>query len=157
DLRRLYFGLGSRLGTPVFQNRSGELMRDIRDEGAGVGQRYGQIDGTAGEKPVLSSFARTLSNGRLRFHPNRTAGVGLLWRRQAKAGGVSQICSTAAIHNAMLERRPDLLEALFQDVWRSRLGEETNDPAVIYPLPIFGVEQGKLTSHYSLTYIEAAE
>ena len=27
DLRRVYFGLGTHLGTPVFQNRSGELMR----------------------------------------------------------------------------------------------------------------------------------
>src|SRR5204863_6945725 len=45
DVRRLYFGLGAWLGTPVFQNRSGELMRAIRDEGASVGQRYGQIEG----------------------------------------------------------------------------------------------------------------
>src|SRR5262245_53151211 len=38
DLRRLYFGLGSHVGRPVFQNRRGELMRAIRDEGAEVGQ-----------------------------------------------------------------------------------------------------------------------
>ena len=31
DLRRMYFGLGTHLGTPVFQNRSGELMRAIRE------------------------------------------------------------------------------------------------------------------------------
>ena len=157
DLRRIYFGLGARLGTPVFQNRSGELMRDIRDEGAGVGERYGQIDDKTGEKPFLSSYARTLTNANLRFHTDRTDVVGLLCVRQAKAGGLSKLASTGAIHNAILARRPDLLELLYQDVWRSRMGEETNDPAVVYPLPIFGVADGKLTSHYSLTFIEAAE
>jgi Taurine catabolism dioxygenase TauD, TfdA family len=158
DLRRLYFGLGCHLGWPVFQNRRGELMRAIRDEGADVGKHYGQIENAGtGDKPFLSSYARTLSNGRLRFHTDRTDVVALLCVRQAASGGVSTICSTPMIHNVMLERRPDLLEVLFQDTWRSRHGEETDDPAAVYPLPIFGVRDGKFTSHYSLTYIEAAE
>jgi hypothetical protein len=57
----------------------------------------------------------------------------------------------------MLERRPDLLEALYRDVWRSRLGEEAGGEKAAYPLPIFGVRNGRFTSHYSLTYIEAAQ
>jgi hypothetical protein len=83
--------------------------------------------------------------------------VALLCVRQAKSGGVSKICSSAAVHNVFLERRPDLLEVLFQDFWRSRLGEESDKPETVYPLPIFGVRDGRFTSHYSLTYIEAAE
>jgi hypothetical protein len=158
DLRRLYFGLGCHLGWPVFQNRRGELMRAIRDEGAEVGKRYGQIENAgSGDKPFLSSYARTLSNGRLRFHTDRTDVVSLLCVRQAAAGGVSTICSTPMIHNVMLERRPDLLEVLFEDTWRSRHGEESDDPATVYKLPIFGIAGGKFTSHYSLTYIEAAQ
>jgi hypothetical protein len=157
ELRRIYFGLGSHFGKPVFQNRSGELMRAIRDEGAEVGKKYGQVEGSGNDKPFLSSYARTLSNGQLRFHTDRTDVVALLCVRQARSGGVSKIVSTAAIHNAMLERRPDLLEILFQDFWRSRLGEESKDVASVYKLPIFGLRDGKLTSHFSLTYIEAAE
>lgn len=159
DLRRLYFGLGCHLGWPVFQNRRGELMRAIRDEGGDVGARYGQIkDADAGGgKPFLSSYARTLTNGQLRFHTDRTDVVALLCVRQALSGGISRICSTPMIHNVMLERRPDLLDVLFADTWRSRHGEESDDPATVYPLPIFGVSGGKFTSHYSLTYIEAAE
>jgi hypothetical protein len=83
--------------------------------------------------------------------------VGLLCVRQAKAGGVSKLCSSAAVHNAMLARRPDLLALLFQDIWRSRLGEESDKAETVYPLPIFGLRDGQLTSHYSLTYIEAAQ
>jgi len=156
-LRQIYFGLGTHVGTPVFQNRRGELMRDIRDEGGDLGKRYGQIEGGKGETPFLSSYARTLSNGQLRFHTDRTDVVTLLCVRQAKSGGVSKICSSAAVHNAILERRPDLLDVLFQDYHRSRLGEESETAESVYPLPIFGVRDGRFTSHYSLTYIEAAQ
>ena len=156
DLRRLYFGLGTHLGTPVFQNRSGELMRAIRDEGAHVGRTYGQTQDQKGGT-FLSSYARTLSNAGLRFHTDRTDVVGLLCVRQARAGGVSTLASTPAIHNAILARRPDLLDELFHDYWRSRFGEEGTTKETAYPLPIFGLRDGKFTSHYSLTFIEAAQ
>lgn len=163
ELRKVYFGLGTHLGTPVFQNRSGELMRAIRDEGAHVGRTYGQTKDDKGTT-FLSSYARTLTNGGLRFHTDRTDVVGLLCVRQAMKGGVSTLASTPAIHNAILARRPDLLDALFTDYWRSRFGEEgagkdgsSTTRATAYPLPIFGVRDGKFTSHYSLTFIEAAQ
>jgi Taurine catabolism dioxygenase TauD, TfdA family len=163
DLRRIYFGLGTHLGTPVFQNRSGELMRAIRDEGAHVGRTYGETKDQKGTT-FLSSYARTLTNGGLRFHTDRTDVVGLLCVRQAMKGGVSTLASTPAIHNAILARRPDLLDALFTDYWRSRFGEEGTGKdgagttrATAYPLPIFGLRDGKFTSHYSLTFIEAAQ
>jgi hypothetical protein len=156
-LRRIWFGIGSHLGRPVFQNRRGELMREIRDEGAGAGQRYGEVKGAAPDgKAFLSSYARTLSNGPLRFHTDRTDVVGLLCVRQAESGGVSRLCSSVAIHNEILKRAPELLEVLFEDFPRSRFGEEARGPEVTYALPIFGLRDGKFTSHYSLTYIEAA-
>jgi len=156
DLRKIYFGLGTHLGTPVFQNRSGELMRAIRDEGAHVGRTYGETTDQKGTT-FLSSYARTLTNGGLRFHTDRTDVVGLLCVRQARAGGVSKLASTPAIHNAILARRPDLLDELFGDYWRSRFGEEGTTKETAYPLPIFGLREGKFTSHYSLTFIEAAQ
>ena len=147
----------------MFQNRSGELMRAIRDEGAHVGRTYGETKDQKGTT-FLSSYARTLTNGGLRFHTDRTDVVGLLCVRQAQKGGVSTLASTPAIHNAILAKRPDLLDALFTDYWRSRFGEEgtgkdgsSTSRATAYPLPIFGVRDGKFTSHYSLTFIEAAQ
>ncbi len=158
ELRRIWFAIGCHLGTPVFQNRRGELMREIRDEGSEAGQRYGQVTTGAGEgKAFLSSYARTLTNGALRFHTDRTDVVGLLCVQQANAGGVSRLVSSVAIHNEMLRRRPDLLDLLFGDFHRSRFGEEAASPAVTYALPVFGLRAGKFTSHFSLTYIEAAE
>ena len=90
ELRRIWFAIGCHLGTPVFQNRRGELMREIRDEGSEAGQRYGQVTTGTGEgKAFLSSYARTLTNGALRFHTDRTDVVGLLCVQQANAGGVA--------------------------------------------------------------------
>ncbi len=158
ELRQLWFGIGSHLGRPVFQNRSGELMREIRDEGRAVGERYGQIPaGGGGTGAVLSSYARTLSNGPLRYHTDRCDVVGLLCARQALAGGVSKLASSVAVHDEMVRRRPELAAALYQDVYRSRFGEEATRHEAVYPLPIFGVRDGKFTSHYSLTFIEVAQ
>ena len=106
---------------------------------------------------MLSSYARTLSNGPLRFHTDRCDVVGLLCARQARAGGVSKVASSVAVHNEMIRRRPDLAALLYQDVYRSRFGEEASQPDAVYPLPVFGVRDGKFTSHYSLTFIEVAQ
>jgi hypothetical protein len=155
ELRTIWLGLGANLGRPVFQNSRGELMRAIRDEGGDLGQRYGKVE--TGGGTFLSSYARTLSNGPLRFHTDRCDVVGLLCVRQSQSGGVSTLASSPAVHNAMLARRPDLAALLYRDVWRSRLGEEVGGEKAAYPLPIWGARDGRFTSHYSLTYIEAAE
>lgn len=159
QLRRLYFGFGVNIGTPVHQNRRGELMRCIRDEGVDVGDKYGQIEGASmeGGKTFLSSYARTLTNGPLRFHTDRTDVVSLLCVNQAGSGGVSTVCSSVSVMNEMLHRRPDLVSVLFEPYFRSRHGEESDDVDDVYPLPIFGVRDGGFTSHFSLTYIEAAQ
>jgi hypothetical protein len=57
----------------------------------------------------------------------------------------------------MLARRPDLAAALYQPVWRSRFGEEDEGDTLAYKLPVWGVRDGKFTSHYSRTFVEAAQ
>jgi len=156
DLRIMYNGFAKHLATPVFQNRSGEMMRAIRDEGAHVGKTYGQTQDQKGGT-FLSSYARTLSSGELRFHTDRTDVVTLLCVRQARKGGVSKLASSPAIHNAMLKQRPDLVDELYKDIWRSRFGEEGTTKETAYPLPIWGVRDGKFTSHYSQTFVDAAQ
>jgi hypothetical protein len=57
----------------------------------------------------------------------------------------------------MLRRRPDLCALLYEPYFRSRHGEESETAENVYALPIFGVRDGRFTSHFSLTYIEAAQ
>jgi hypothetical protein len=61
------------------------------------------------------------------------------------------------VYNEMLKRRPDLHALLCRPIPRSRFGEEAGGEHVAYDLPLFGVRDGKLTSHFSLTYIENAQ
>jgi hypothetical protein len=144
------------LGTPVSQSKAGLRMKVIRDEGAAVGEVHGQLRGADGST-FLSSAARTVSNGLLRFHTDRTDVVGLLCAGQAASGGLSKVASTPAVHNEILRRRPDLLELLYRPYPRSRLGEEKGGESIVYMLPVFGLHDGRFTSHYSRTYIEAAQ
>jgi hypothetical protein len=156
-LQTLWFGIGSHLGTPVYQNTEGELMRAICDEGPDVGARYGEVKIDDGAGTFLSSRARALSNRLLRFHTDRCDVVALLCVRPARSGGVSRIASSVAVYNEMLRRRPDLAERLFSPYYRSRFGEEAGANDEVYALPVFGVRDGKFTSHYSRTYIESAQ
>jgi hypothetical protein len=138
ELRAVFFGLGAHLGTPVGQNGQRGLMRDIRDNSKNGGTR---VD----------------SAGALRWHNDRADVVGLLCVKSAHRGGVSRIVSAPAIHNAMLTRRPDLVDTLFGGFHRYSPGDEVGAEAGSYVLPVFGLREGYFTSHFSQTYIEQAQ
>lgn len=155
--RHLWFGLGQHLGSLVPQTWDGLMMKAIQDEGYETAvARHGATKDASGQT-FLSSGARTLTNGPLRFHTDRSDVVGLFCIGQAAHGGDSLLCSTGAVHNTILQRRPDILEVLYQPIPRTRFGEEKDGLDSIYYLPIFGVRDGRLTSHYSRTYIENAQ
>lgn len=135
DLRTLYYGLGCHIGTPVPQNGGRGMMRDICDKG---GTRVESSDG-------------------LRWHNDRTDVVALLCVRKAQAGGVSRIVSAVAIHDAIQERRPDLLAELYRDFHRSTVGDEVGAETRTYPLPVFAQCDGHFTCNFSSTYIEQAQ
>lgn len=156
QLKAIYFALGQHIGTPVSQSLKGERMLGLTDEGHKASDR-GALDADGGDRPFLASRARAYSTGELRFHTDRADVVGLLCVRQAKEGGISRLASAVAIHNAMLERRPDLLDLLFQDYPRSRFGEEVDDASAHYMLPVFALNGDKFATHYSRTYIEASQ
>jgi len=157
ELRLIWMGLGRHLGRPVFQDNQGQMMRTIRNEGGDLGARHGRLTAEASGEAFLSSKARTYSNGVLRYHTDRTDVVGLLVVGQAARGGISKVASAVQVHNEILARRPDLLELLYAPLYRSRLGEEAGGEKAVYALPVMGLRDGKFTSHYSRTYVEAAQ
>ncbi len=156
-LRHVWYGIGLNMGQPVYQDYNAQLMRDIQDEREDTDAKEGHQLTTRGGNSFQSSKARTLSNGILRFHTDRTDVVALLCVRQAKSGGVSRIASSVAVHNAMLQRRPDLAALLYEPLHRARLGEERGGELLSYALPVWGQRDGRFTSHYSRTYVEAAQ
>lgn len=153
ELHAIWGAIGHHLGTPVSQSLLGERQMLIEDTGSRAAS-YGELRDSGNFR---SARARAFSTAGLRFHTDRCDVVGLLCVRQALAGGHSQVASAVTIHNEMLRRRPELVEALYQDYPRSRFGEEADDASAWYPLPVFAVEAGAFTTHYSRTYVEAAQ
>lgn len=142
DLRMVYWGIGTHLGTAVSQNHTGELLGVVKDFG-------GPIVNTKrrGSKTALG----------LEFHSDRCDVVGLLCVRKAKSGGASRIVSAGAIHNEILRRRPDLADEFYADWVHSWQGEEPPGSARTYLKPIFGFREGFFTGLFSPAYIKFAQ
>lgn len=154
ELRAIWWGLGCHLGTAVHQNAHGELIGEVRDEI----RLYGEVVQPAVPKSEgVTSRAKARSAGPLRWHTDRCDVVGLLCVRSARRGGTSRVVSVPAVSNAILARRPDLHALLCSDYHRSRQGEEAGGEGSVYAMPIFAMRQGKFTTQYSRTFVEAAQ
>ena len=154
ELKNLYWGIGAHLGNARYQNAKGELIGLVRDEY----RLYGDVQEVPADLTLgRSSRSKARSSGPLRFHTDRCDVVTLLCVRQARAGGLSRIVSAVSVANAIRSRRPDLHALLCQDYWRSRQGEEAGGERQVYALPLFATHQGKFTTQYSRTFVEAAQ
>jgi len=154
ELRQVFWGIGLHLGTPLFQNARGEAMGEVRDESLLAEKTYEKVE----PGKVASSRSRTRGTGPLRWHTDRCDVIALLCARNARAGGVSKLASIVTIYREIARRRPDLLELLCQDYWRSRPKDEDGSGVErALALPVFSVLDGRLTSQYSRTYVEQAQ
>jgi Taurine catabolism dioxygenase TauD, TfdA family len=152
ELRILYWGIGLHTGTPRYQNPKGELIGDVRDEN----RLYGAVREAVTPGEVRSSRNKARSAGPLRFHTDRVDVVTLLCIRPAATGGLSKIASAVAVHNTILARRPDLHALLCQPYYHTRQGEAGGE-ARYYAMPLFATRDGRFTSQYSRTFVEAAQ
>lgn len=121
-----YMGFGSYLGEKMVQNKYGHVLGHVKD----LGENYG----TTGR-----SYN---TNAEVRFHSDACDYVGLLCLHPAKKGGESRVASSVTLYNKMLERRPDLVEVLTRDFYRSHNGEMTPGTSPWYKQPIFCFTDG---------------
>jgi len=138
-----YWGLGAHLGDAVSQNPQGHMLGHVKDIG--------------GDFHSLTSRAGYQSHARLPFHTDVGADlVGLLCLHPSKSGGESSVTSAAAVHNAMLETRPDLLRLLAAPIHRDRRGEYLAGKAPTYEAPVFCHHAGHMTVTFVRRFIESA-
>jgi hypothetical protein len=153
ELRQLLWGLGTHLGVARHQSASGELIGEVRDEV----RAYGTVREAVMSEGSKTSRAKARSSGPLRFHTDRADVVALLCVRGARRGGASKVVSSVSVSNEILARRPDLHALLWRDHYRSRQGEELGGERRYYALPVFAARDGRFTSQYSRTFVEAAQ
>lgn len=129
----IYWGIGSHLGTPISQNTRGHLLGHVRDEGKSF------------DDPTARGYQTTQ---KMDFHADQLPVdvLGLFCVRAAKEGGASALVSVGAVHNVMLEERPDLLEVLYRPFNLDWRGEEPEGEAPWYTSPMFSYADGKVTS-----------
>ena len=125
------FGIGTYIGKAVSQNAMGHLLGHVRDL---------NVDPNS---PTKRGYH---SSGSLPFHSDSCDVVGLLCLHAAKTGGTSAIVPTVTLHNKLLKRRPDLVEALSQPMYRDRRGEVPEGMTNWYALPYFNYNEGYLTT-----------
>lgn len=138
----LYWIIGQHFGVPVSQNAAGHLLGHVKDMGYAKGD------------PNWRGYQTSEA---LRYHTDSCDIVGLFCRRGAKRGGLSSIVSAGAVHNAIRDTRPDLLEVLYRPFAISRMGEIPAGKAAWYETPIFNDHGGRLTTIYPARDLRASE
>jgi hypothetical protein len=141
EMARIYVGLGSYIGVPAPQSSLGELLGHV-------------IDVSDIESEVRGYHA----GGGQRFHTDTCDVVSLICLRAAKSGGLSRIASAAAVHNRMLQARPDLLETLYGSyvVRRMERDAELGSGRLVRQVAIFSRDSGALSCNISGIYPKRA-
>ncbi len=135
-----YMGLGAYLGEKMMQNKHGHVLGHVKD----LGETYG----TTGRSYNTSA--------QVRFHSDACDYVGLLCLHPARKGGNSRVASSVTLYNTMLQRRPDLVEVLTKDFYRSHNGEMTPGTSPWYKQPIFCFTEGYFSAIGAGSTIEKA-
>ena len=120
----IYWGIGVHLGRPISQNTRGHLLGHVRDEGKSF------------DDPTARGYQ---TSAKMDFHADQLPVdvLGLFCVRAAKEGGASALISVGAVHNALAEERPDLLEVLYQPFNLDWRGEEPEGERPWYTSPMF--------------------
>ena len=142
ELRLIYWGFGKHFGTAVSQSKDGDLLGDVRNFGVDIGSAEGR-----GYK----------SKQQLSFHCDSCDVVALMVLRVAKTGGISMVASSLAIHNEMVRRRPDLVDALYEPVPWSWQGQEPPGEPPWYLQPVFSFYAGKFACRLVRAHLTNAQ
>src|SRR3954471_16785361 len=124
-----YWLLASLLARPVAQKLNGQMLFDVRDTGA-------KLKPGSGIRPTVTNVDLTFHNDNS-YNETPPDYVCLLCLHPAKQGGVSRVISVPTVHNALLERNPDVLPRLYEQFWFDRHAEHQPDENNCYAAPLF--------------------
>ena len=139
----LFYIIGQMIGQPVAQKWDGSMIYDVRDSGAAFS--YG--------------VRGSITNVELLFHNDNAFAkrppevVGLMCLHPAREGGTSRFCSLYAIHEALRELHPQMLERLYQPMLWDRQAEHATQAAKVLWAPMFRCENGQLTARVNTNLI----
>lgn len=143
DAAIAYWGIGTNFGEVPAQNMMGHRLAHVRAVGGDWDKNFN-----------VRGYQTT---SHLPYHSDKGDVVGLLCLHTAKAGGLSCIASSVAVHNEILRTRPDLLEVLYQPFHIDHRGEQLDGEDPYYAAPIFAVHKGRFFARFGMKYVESAQ
>jgi hypothetical protein len=138
-----FWCIGSFVGTPVSQNAKGHLLGHVADLG-----------GTTFKNPKNRGYQ---THDTLPFHCDSCDVVALLCLHPSKSGGESTVTSSLHIYNEMLKRRPELVAALAEPIYRDRRNEIPACKDPWFQMPVFNFFDNHLTVSWQGGYIRSAQ
>jgi len=140
DSALVYWALGLALGHPGAQNPEGELLGHVRD---------------TGEREMDPFVRRYRTAAHIAYHCDLADAVGLLCLRAARAGGASRLVSSVTVYNALRERRPDLIERLYEPFCLDRRNEQHDVGPGWVPVIPCRFAEGRLRTFYHSDYFRS--
>jgi hypothetical protein len=145
DVRRraiAYLGIGAYLGDAMSQNGQGHILGHVKSFGADYAD------------PLVRPYR---TRAQMEFHTDNCDYVGLLCVCTAREGGESMVASSVTVYNRMLQSRPDLVEVLIGDFYRSRYGETNPGEPNYYIQPMFTFHNGYFSAVGAGASVEKAQ
>ncbi len=138
-----FWGVSTHIGRAFSQNGYGHLLGHVTDVGSTLQSATGR-----GYR----------SNEELGYHADGCDVTALYCVQTAKSGGLHRICSSVALYNEMLKRRPELAEALTFYFYRTRRGEiPIGESKGWFRQPVFSVKDGYFAARGASTTIMRAQ
>ena len=137
-----FLSFAKKIGTPVSQSASGELILSIRNES------YDQDD---------SRIRGPNTNRKLGFHTDRCDVIGFLCLQPAKSGGENQVVSSPEVEKIIRTERPDLHETLCQTFPYKRHTVDRGNNLAYCEQPIFSWKDSHFACSYLRVLIERAD
>lgn len=132
DFEIIHWAIGKAVGPVVTQGGSLGYIAHVRDLGKDAPKSY---------------YAQV--GGPLPMHKDPIDLAALLCLKAGRSGGTNLLVSAAALHNHLLERRPEILERLYAGYFHSSQPEETGDPSITRErLPLFIQQNGHTFANY---------
>ena len=136
-----FHAMGRYMGTSVPQNKLGHIVGHVKDLGGDPNDPLTRLYTTSAAQP---------------YHTDSADIVGLLCLSQATEGGHSQVTSSVAIWNELVNRHPESARVLEREFEVSRKGEIPPGKQATYKIPIFHRYKGRLCAIYDRSFIHSA-
>lgn len=141
-VERMFWTLGTQIGTPERQDAAGNLLHHVRDSGKSLEKN--------------DDLRAYQTNRAINYHNDGSDVFALLCLQQAKAGGRSKLVSAVSVFNEIVARRPDLAKVLQEPFHFDARGQQLPNAPPVQVVPIYCYHEGHLNVLYKREYIDLA-